>query len=529
MPNFYGGSSNAAPSISQIGDSKVFNNVAHATSMPPGTFTNGDLITLVDGGSGTPVTFVVTSANDGTYLGAAKAPIGGGGGGTSYTLANNLNGTISLVPLLGVPSVIPIRSSDLGNALALGADGGLFYTPPALPIPTNVAPLPNAQAAQVGVSTEYARADHVHREALTVMGYDPVTRVLSYTDEAGLVTNVDLSALAIDLRVDGASITGNTLTLTVNDAGAATDIVVDLSTLKASNVAGSITGDGNLTSLSLVNDVAAPGPTMLYGTDGTGAKGWFSIPAVPAAGSATLPASAPGNGGIGLAYARVDHVHQPQAPSAQPGNAITLGADGLHYYAAPAIPAPATIVPVQHSIMAAIGTSAEYARADHAHPFQNVSADAGNSLTVGSDGRHYYAAPAIPVAATTAPLPNAQAAVIGASTEYARADHVHREALTVLSYNPVSHFLTYTDEANTPNAIDLSGLANSGSATGSASTSGEGSGAGATSAPISASGASSTAPSSMIASSPSSIFDEDLNILSFSFLKKDIDDLPGEF
>ena len=43
----------------------------------------------------------------------------------------------------------------------------------------------------------------------------------------------------------------------------------------------SITGGGNLTTsrvLNLVGDVAAPGNLMLYGTNGTGTRGWYAIP-----------------------------------------------------------------------------------------------------------------------------------------------------------------------------------------------------------------------------------------------------------
>ena len=41
----------------------------------------------------------------------------------------------------------------------------------------------------------------------------------------------------------------------------------------------SITGDGDGTALSLVNDEASPGNTKLYGTNGAGVKGWYDQPA----------------------------------------------------------------------------------------------------------------------------------------------------------------------------------------------------------------------------------------------------------
>lgn len=49
------------------------------------------------------------------------------------------------------------------------------------------------------------------------------------------------------------------------------------------NTINSLTGGGNLntpTSVSLVNDVAAPGPNMVYGTDAGGVRGWIPNPVV---------------------------------------------------------------------------------------------------------------------------------------------------------------------------------------------------------------------------------------------------------
>ena len=55
----------------------------------------------------------------------------------------------------------------------------------------------------------------------------------------------------------------------------------------------SLTGGGNLTAnrtLSLVNDSATPGNTQYYGTDGSGAKGFFPIPAATIANGSITPA-----------------------------------------------------------------------------------------------------------------------------------------------------------------------------------------------------------------------------------------------
>ena len=78
-------------------------------------------------------------------------------------------------------------------------------------------------------------------------------------------------------------------------------------------------------------------------------------------------------------------------PSGDAGNGITLGTDGLVYSAATGSPADA-ISPAANDAVGAVGTNAaEFAREDHKHPAQGVSADAGNSLSVGTDGLHFFA------------------------------------------------------------------------------------------------------------------------------------------
>lgn len=62
-------------------------------------------------------------------------------------------------------------------------------------------------------------------------------------------------------------------------------------------------------------------------------------------------------------------------------------------------------------------------------------------------------------AATVAPLPNTQTAVVGTSLLYARQDHVHKEALTTLAFAAATRILTYTDESAAATAIDISNSA----------------------------------------------------------------------
>ena len=79
-------------------------------------------------------------------------------------------------------------------------------------------------------------------------------------------------------------------------------------------------------------------------------------------------------------------------PSSDAGNAITLGSDGLVHAPVVTAPTPADAVsPAAADATGATGFNAtEFAREDHQHPAQGVSADAGNSLSVGADGLHFF-------------------------------------------------------------------------------------------------------------------------------------------
>lgn len=116
---------------------------------------------------------------------------GSGNTGTYYveTVSNLLNLVVEV-------------SADAGNIVTAGSDGGAFM---------------NQATIQANETT-------------TSLAYNSGTNILTYTDEDGTATNLDLSALSTDLRVDGASISaGGIITFTVNDAGTTTDFTLDMS------------------------------------------------------------------------------------------------------------------------------------------------------------------------------------------------------------------------------------------------------------------------------------------------------------
>ena len=58
----------------------------------------------------------------------------------------------------------------------------------------------------------------------------------------------------------------------------------------------------------------------------------------------------------------------------------------------PTNPLASTSTPLAPSLLGNVGASVLYTREDHKHPYQGISLDANNSLTVGTDGLHYASA-----------------------------------------------------------------------------------------------------------------------------------------
>ena len=154
----------------------------------------------------------------------------------------------------GVLSVSPAGLS-ISNDLAFGG--------------TSLTSTVNGQEATVDLTALVQKA-----ETLTSMTYDTNTKMLAYADEHGGLTSVDLSALAVDIFVNGASFDAASLVLTLTDTDAGTpDVTVDLSTLK---VTLTDNGDGTFTIAQGANSYtfdtkegvsADAGNLLLAGTD----------------------------------------------------------------------------------------------------------------------------------------------------------------------------------------------------------------------------------------------------------------------
>ncbi|MFG6500144.1 hypothetical protein [Sulfitobacter sp. 1A15106] len=351
---------------------------------------------------------------------------------------------------------------------------------------------------------------HGGPDVLTAVGYSYVSNELSYMDETGLITKIDLSHLSNDVRITSASLTSDILSLHDNSPMTG-DVTVSLASLRAT-----LTDNGDGT----------------FNID-NGAGSSITIDTRADAASAPPPATgATGSAGVSPLKAREDHRHAAQTPSADAGNSITVGADGLHYLAETTTGLSfdgdklltyidedgvssvldisnvvklngATLPATSH--VGAAGSSTEAARADHRHAAQAPSADAGNSIGMGGDGLHYFAEsvtslslnavtrqlqyvdelgvqknialPALTPAATkdtftaisaatpaeVAGFSGGEMVLIQLSNGTLRRASVGdlrvTETVTTITFDPATSQLTFTDEAGVANAIDLSSLA----------------------------------------------------------------------
>lgn len=115
------------------------------------------------------------------------------------TAGDGATGTYYVGTVAELKTLLAAVSGDAGNILSNGTDDGPLLT----------------------------QADIQANETTTSLAYDAGTTTLTYTDEDGTATPIDLSALTTDIYVTGATITAGILTLTDNDSGTA-DVTVDL-------------------------------------------------------------------------------------------------------------------------------------------------------------------------------------------------------------------------------------------------------------------------------------------------------------
>jgi hypothetical protein len=193
---------------------------------------------------------------------------------------DTMTGTLAVVGLSA--------NGDIGTAgQVLKSDGTKAYwdTAGGTGTVTSVAAGTGLTGGPISTSGTIALAD----TAVTIGSYGAANTVSTFTvDQQGRLTAAGNTAIAIDWTQ---VTSGKPTTL----AGyGITDSVVSTRSITGAT---SLTGGGNLSAdrtIALVNDSAAPGNSFYYGTDGSGTKGYFSLPT--AGGSGTVTSVATGTG-----------------------------------------------------------------------------------------------------------------------------------------------------------------------------------------------------------------------------------------
>jgi len=266
-----------------------------------------------------------------------------------------------------------IMSADGGNAIVAGTDGKLYVAPGATPT------IVSKDAGNDVVAGTDGGA--YLAETVTSLAYSAATKVLTFKDEAGNSTALDLSALAADIYVNGATFNAGTgiLTLTDND-GASPDVVVDLSAYKVGvtdNADGTYTlaQAGNTFTIDTVDALNSLGAgESILGAAAGRTHGIKSLKAV----GATLSSDA---NEITITVAATTVV------SADAGNQIVAGADGGAFLTGKV--AETRAVNTGTGLTGGGNLSADRTLAVD---FPNViSTDASNVITQGTDGKLYVA------------------------------------------------------------------------------------------------------------------------------------------
>lgn len=196
-----------------------------------------------------------------------------------------------------ISALLTLVSADADNDIAAGSDGGAFL-----------------------------------QETEETFTFNPATNIITFTGASGVAQDVDISALAPDVKLDGATLDPASLllTMTLDDAGTATDVTVSLASLRGSlvdNADGTYTFD-----------------------DGSGT---------------TVT------------------IETRDGVSSDTGNQLTVGADGRPFFAAAA--ETVTSITGMDAANPASVVYTDEAAADTTVTF--VSADADNAISAGTDGK----------------------------------------------------------------------------------------------------------------------------------------------
>ena len=411
-----------APDLADVATSGDYADLTGTPSIPSASTTT-PLVASGSGSVGTGTTWARSnhvhpvqtsvSGNAGTATKLA-AGVSIGLSGVTAT-AQTFDGSKAItIPITAVPASLVTGLADVATSgsyddlsdaptLATVATSGAYSDlsgKPTIPTASTTTPLV-AGTATYGSGTSYARSNHVHPVQTSVSG------------NAGTATKL---ANTISIGLSG-------VTATAQDFDGSDDIVIPITAVPASLVTGlaTVATSGAYTDLSGRPSLATVATSGKY-SDLTGTPSLAAVatsgsyddlsdtPSIPTA-YASVPKVASGSGSAGSStyWSKGDHVHPVQTSvSGNAGTATKLAAEvsiGLSgvtataqtFDGSKAITIPITAVPASLVTgLAAVATSGNYS-------------DINNR----------------PIASTTTPLVAASTAVVGTSTNYARADHVH--------------------------------------------------------------------------------------------------------
>ena len=289
----------------------------------------------VDGGTFNPATLLLTLTDTDGVTPDVVVNLGSLQG----SLTNNGDGTYLYNRGDGVTTVLDTRdgiSADAGNLLAIGSDARPFLDTSAIQANETTTVLSGVLATgnPIGVYTNEDGVVATLSETITTFSFDALAQTLTFVGEDGVATVVDITQFQ-DTYITAAVYDNITSTLTLTDNnGATTDISVNLSSLRASlldNGDGTYlfdNGAGVTTVVNTLDGVSADlGNVLSVGTDGR--------PYLSAVADVVTTLVDNGDGTyvytneIGVASV----VDTRDGVSADAGNSLLLGSDGLPYLA----------------------------------------------------------------------------------------------------------------------------------------------------------------------------------------------------